>query len=119
MENLVASLQKLDSRPGAHHFCHALGKFKHAVGFVGANIEDLIVTCGSLNACRNDGGHVINITECTGLLAIAKNRHRLPLDQLVHKDPNYVAITIANVLIFPINVVWSKNHKIKAEHLMG
>jgi len=73
--------------------------------------------CG-LRIPSNDWSNVVNVTERARLLAVAENRHRPALHDLVHENADDVAVAVAEFLIFTVNIVRSENDIIQPEHFM-
>ena len=86
--------------------------------FVSPNIDDLIVCFRYVHGIGYVGRNIPDITKRSGLCTIAKNCKRLPLHELIHKNAHYVTISVSDILIFTVHVMWSKNNIIQPKHLM-
>jgi hypothetical protein len=86
------------------------------VRLVCANIEHLIT--GGLDdwPARDDRCDVIDVRKCSQLLAVTKNCHRLPPQQLVEEYPDYVPVWIKKILARAIDVMGAKHDKVHAKH---
>ena len=60
---------------------------------------------------------VTHVAERSFLLAVAEDGHRFGLQNLIHEDPDDVAVAIADVLELAIHVMGSEDHVIETEHL--
>ena len=60
---------------------------------------------------------VVDVAEGARLRAVAEDRHRLALQDLVHEDADDVAVAVADVLARAVDVVRPEDHVVEAEHL--
>src|SRR5438445_6905098 len=95
----------LDSRLDLKRARNLVGQLQHRTRLIGSDVEHLAV--GSFNQRRAgyDRSDVTYVREGARLQAIAKDRHRLARQDLIHEDAYHVAVLIGNILEFPIDVV--------------
>src|SRR5258708_7778027 len=90
----------------------------HRIRLVGADIEYFIIRGGNGHALRDGNGYIIDITKGPRLRAISENSQLFPLHDLVHKDPDHIAILIPDILIRSIYIMGTENDIVQPEHLM-
>ena len=85
---------------------------------VRSDVEDLVVGIGALNGFGDDGRDVINVAECPGLEAVTEDGELLALHDLVHENADHIAIRVADVLAFSVDIVGPENHVVEPEHFV-
>src|ERR1017187_6807948 len=116
---LVTRIQIIYIVLTAHRLSHNLSEFVRRIGHIRSDIKDLVSSSRNIYACGDDWSHVSYVRICTLLRSVPKDRHRLPAQQLIHEDSDYIAIAVSNVLPLTVDVVWTKDYIIQAEHLMA
>jgi hypothetical protein len=117
MKHLFAHGQELDFRSHFHRLSHTLCQFPDRIGLVRPYIEDVATGSWIQRRLGNHGCNVAHIGERASLTAIAKDGERLSLRQLVHENPNDVAVRISKVLPFPVNIVRPKDNVVQPKYL--
>ncbi len=84
---------------------------------VSPDVEDLVARGGHVDRLRHERRHVGDVAERTRLRAVAEDRHRLALQDLVHEDADDVAIPVADVLARAVDVVRAEDDVVEPEHL--
>src|ERR1051326_4851512 len=105
--------------PRSHSLRNNASQSIHSVWHISADVEDLIVREGNINGACDNGGNITDMSESALLLAVTENSHRLTLHELVHEDADHVAISVADILPFAIDVVGTKDDVVETKHLVG
>ena len=68
------------------------------------------------NRRRHHRRHVVDVAERARLRAVAEDRHRLALQDLIHEDADDVAVAVADVLPLAVDVVRPEDDVVEPEH---
>ena len=77
-----------------------------------------LAAAGTSIAARDQRRDVVDVRERARLRAVAEDRHRLVLHDLVHEDPDHVAVAVADVLVLAVDVVRTEDRVVEPEHLV-
>ena len=116
--HLVPCRQVHDARRALHRGGYEIGQIVQRARFVGADVEHVIAGVRHVYRLGYQRSHVIDVTERARLRAVAEDRHRPPLEHLVHEDADHVAIAIADVLARTEDVVRAEDDVVEPEHLV-
>src|SRR5436309_2720863 len=89
----------------------------YCVRYVSTHVKHLSVCRRSCDTLRNYRRDISNVSKCTCLFSVPENRHRLILQDLIHKDPDDIAIAIANILALSIHVMRPKDDELETKHI--
>src|SRR5688572_9718643 len=87
-----------------------INKLIDGIKMICADIEYLVVRDPVCDRSRNSRRDITDVTKSTRLIPISENRHRFPLHHLIHKNPDNIAIFVAKVLFFPVNIVRTEDY---------
>src|SRR5260221_4016542 len=104
---------------GSHSGGNDSGESMSRKGHVRADVKDLVAGGGEINRFGDDCGDVVDVGKGPLLFSVPEDGHGLLLQNLIHKDPDHVAVAVGDVLPFPVDVVRAEYNIIQAEHLMG
>src|SRR5215471_3118985 len=102
---LVAGVEVPDVALFTHGVGDEFGELIHRIWFVGTDVENAVLGRRIFNRRGNNWRDIANVRERSLLLAIAEDGHRLLLQQLIHEDADDVAVAVADILPFSVDVV--------------
>ena len=119
VQDLVARGEMPDLALDLHRLHDILGELIDGERLVGADVEDLVVGIGQLDGPGDVRGDVGGIAERPRLRAVAEHRQWLAAHQLVHEDPDHIAIPIPDVLVLAVDVVRPEDDVVEPEHVQA
>ena len=93
-----------------------VGEVDDGVRRVGADVEHLVRGFRDVDRARDQRRDVVDVGERPRLQAVAEDRHRPAAQQLVHEDPDHVAVRVRDVLQLAVDVVRPEDRVVEAEH---
>src|SRR6266513_779217 len=117
--DLVACLPVVQPAGDIHRGNDLEGELVDAVVLVAANVEQRVASRRLERRGGDRRRDVLDVGEGAALLAIPEDGQRLALHQPVHEDPDHVAVLVAQVLAFAIDVVRPKDDIVQAEEFMA
>ncbi len=118
VRDLAARRQVHDRAVGAHRGGDVPGEIVERDRFVRPDVEDLVPRAGSVDRLGDDGRDIVDVAERPRLRAVAEDRHRAALQQLVHEDPDDVAVPVGDVLARAVDVVRPEHDEVEAEQVV-
>src|SRR5208282_254439 len=116
---LIARLKVLDLASCSHLGRYNLRQVVDRERNVSTDVENLVSRGTNVYRSGHNRGDIVDVRKRALLLAIAKDGHWLPLQDLIHEDTHHVSVTVADILPFAVHIVGPEDDVVKAEDFMG
>src|SRR5579862_4500181 len=117
MHHFITCMQMPDIAGAIERMCDLRCQLKNRIGRVRSDVKYLVNRLAHHGTARNEWSDIVNMRERSCLLAVSEHAHRLALENLVHENPDHVAIRVRDILALSIHVVRSKDDVVKTKHV--
>ena len=116
--HFVPRSQVHDLGAHVHRRRHQADQFVERARLVRPDVEHLVPRRRQVDRLGHQRRDVIDVAERPRLRAVAEDRHRPVLENLIHEDADHVAIAVADVLTGTKHVVRAEDDVVEPEQLV-